>query len=108
MNHGIAIHNQKGAASSAAKMRGKVGIHDNSQIAWYESGRPVKWITVFNSVNRAFRDWRHKMAMRGEMVFDRDEAMHADIKEARANRAAHALTAAGRLAGAGRLGDRRS
>lgn len=80
----------RGAATSAAKMNGKHGIGINSQIAWYENGRAIRWGEIQRSVATAYNKWRIKMAERGTKVMDGFEVAQAHIKEALNNRGPHA------------------
>lgn len=74
------VHDIPGAATSACKVNRRPGFRDNSRIAWFERGRPIKWEEVFSSVERAYDKWRVKMAERGIKIMDGWEHIAADSK----------------------------
>lgn len=88
-NYGVAANcSVPGSATSAAKMRKRVGIMDRAGYVYIPGEGWVKWVKLKADVARAYDRWRWRKAMMGIKIYDGSEAVQAGIDAAMERRRA--------------------
>ena len=75
-----------GAATSAAKVNGKTGIHDAITRVFIPGEGWVKWTDIQKQVAKAYDEWRARCAVQGRYIFDGAEARASQITDALSRR----------------------